>query len=199
MITKGTFRGIGLGLHVFICLLLVSCTSLRPVSSRQEHESPSEKQKDAELINKYETIIGMPISPRRSLTLYKAIDGWIGVPYRYGGMTKSGTDCSGFTCAIFEEVYHIKLDHSSEGQLINDVRVINKRRLQEGDLVFFSIEDGKKVSHVGIYLGNHKFVHASAKKGVCINDMTERYYEQHFKRAGRVKPALQKELAINGL
>jgi cell wall-associated NlpC family hydrolase len=187
---KGYIRGLGLLGATLFCLLLVSCNAIRPVSKGGRHATPSEREKDAELINKYEQIIGAPINAGKSLALYKAIDGWMGVPYQYGAMTKSGTDCSGFTAAIYEEVYHIRLSHSSLEQFEKDVHVISKRRLQEGDLVFFSIEEGKKISHVGIYLGNNKFVHASTKKGVCINDMTERYYEQHFKKAGRVKTEL---------
>ena len=123
----------------------------------------------------------------KSLPLYKAIDPWMGTPYSYGSMNcKKGTDCSGFICSIYKEVYHINLDRSSEDQLEKDIRRIGKRRLKEGDLVFFKIEEGKKVSHVGLYLGNEKFVHASVKNGVCINGLDEKYYNDHFKTGGRV-------------
>lgn len=173
--------------YLLFCLFLISCSTLKPVNNRIKHQARAGEPEDQALIDKYESIIGAPIDAGKSLGLYRAIDGWMGAPYQFGGMSKAGTDCSGFTSALYQEVYHIRLQHSSVGQLENDVTIISKRNLQEGDLVFFCIEDGKKVSHVGIYLGNNKFVHASAKKGVCINDMTERYYEQHFKKAGRVK------------
>ncbi len=171
---------------------LVSCTTVKKQpTSRSSGKNLAEEQKDRALISKYEQIIGEPINMHTSLALYKAIDSWMNTPYKYGSMVcQTGTDCSGFVCSIYKDVYHINLDRSSEDQLEKDVKRIPKASLQEGDLVFFKIEDGHKVSHVGLYLGNRKFVHASTKKGVCIDGLDDKYYEQHFKAAGRVRTDL---------
>ncbi len=186
--TQSTFNHTRFISFILAGCFMVSCSSLRKQPVVQENKGHfSEVEKDKELISKYEQIIGEPINMRKSLSLYKAIDSWMCTPYCYGGMNcKKGTDCSGFTCSIYKEVYHISLERSSEDQLAKDVRRVGKARLKEGDLVFFKIEDGKKVSHVGIYLGNEKFVHASTKTGVCINGLDEKYYKEHFRTGGRV-------------
>ncbi len=182
-----------LGFLVFMAFLMVSCGSLRKQpSSHSAKGRMTEKEKDQQLISKYEQIIGEPINMQKSLALYKAIDAWMNTPYKYGSsVCREGTDCSGFVFSIYRDVYHITLDRSSEDQLKKDVRRIGKSKLKEGDLVFFKIEDGKKVSHVGIYLGNEKFVHASTKTGVCINGLDEKYYKEHFRTGGRVKPGIE--------
>jgi len=187
-------------LALLLAIALASCTSHRSVSGTHAPENSAERKKDEALIKKYEDIIGIPISMKRSLALYKTIDGWMGVPYCYGAMCKQGTDCSGFTAMVYKAVYHINLQRSTEDQMAKDIRRIREANLQEGDLVFFKIVEGKKTSHVGIYLGNHKFVHASTHRGVCINDLTEAYYTKHFTQAGRVTtPRNEGELTGNEL
>jgi murein DD-endopeptidase / murein LD-carboxypeptidase len=180
----------GSGLFIFVIastILLSSCVLFRPGINKEAEAQKKERERDNALIKKYEDLTGLRINIKRSLTLYKAIDRWMGTPYRYGTMTHKGTDCSGFTCSIYKEVYKISLSRGTEDQFHKDTRHIARWSLKEGDLVFFRIEKGRKVSHVGIYLGNHKFVHASVKKGVCISDLTDKYYIEHFRKAGRVK------------
>jgi lipoprotein Spr len=177
-------------MHIGIVLMAMaasSCTLFRPGNNPIKNQKEVAREQDQALIRKYEDILGTRINKRKSLALYQSIDPWIGVPYRYGAMTKKGTDCSGFTATVYKETYNIILDRSTIDQYQKDVRRIGKHRLKQGDLVFFKIEKGKKVSHVGIYLGNHKFVHASVKRGVCINDLNEKYYTDHYLRGGRVK------------
>jgi len=170
---------------------LASCGSLKKQpTARTSGPNVAEAKIDRDLISKYEQIIGEPINMHTSLALYKAIDSWMNTPYKYGSMVcQGGTDCSGFVCGIYKEVYHTNLDRSSEDQFDKDVKIIPKASLQEGDLVFFKVgeDNGHKVSHVGLYLGNRKFVHASTQKGVCIDGLDDKYYEQHFKAAGRVR------------
>ncbi len=117
--------------------------------------------------------------------LFQEIESWIGTPYRYGNHEKrKGTDCSGFTMEIYQSVYGIPLNRSSEGQVSNTIPVKNND-LQVGDLVFYKIR-GNRVSHVGIYIGNHKFVHATTQRGVIISDMGEKYYKDRYYGSGRV-------------
>ena len=196
---------VNLSLKGIICFFALaifagSCTSLNQIGGNHKSQQTLEKEKNEALIKKYEDLIGKKISKRKSLPLYRSVDNWMGVPYHYGSMAKNGTDCSGFVCSIYKEVYKLNLDRSAEEQYQKDVRRIRKYRLKEGDLVFFETIKGNKASHVGIYLGNHKFVHASVKKGVCIDDMTQKYYVDHFTRAGRVqKMKLKAALIVNGV
>jgi murein DD-endopeptidase / murein LD-carboxypeptidase len=117
--------------------------------------------------------------------LFAEIQTWMGTPYRYGKHEKRvGTDCSGFTMEIYDKLYGIKLNRSSDGQVANTIEV-KKVDLQIGDLVFYNIR-GSRISHVGLYIGNNKIVHATISKGVIISDMDEKYYKERYARSGRV-------------
>lgn len=119
------------------------------------------------------------------LKLFNEIDEWLGTPYRHGKSEKNtGTDCSGFTMEIYKTVFGIELNRSSLAQVANTVE-IDKEELQIGDLIFFNIR-GNRISHVGIYIGNNKFAHATLSRGVMINDLDESYYAKRYERSGRV-------------
>lgn len=118
--------------------------------------------------------------------LYKFITEWYGVPYKYGECSKNGTDCSGFVNALYQKVYRITLERQAEDIFQKQCKKINKNEVQEGDMVFFKIESNR-ITHVGVYLRNNKFVHASTKKGVIISDLNEPYFQKHFYCFGRVK------------
>lgn len=131
--------------------------------------------------------LGVDIDKRDNHQLYFAVSEWLGVRYRSGGNTKSGVDCSGFTKAIYNKVYKTELQRTTSGQMSQTYNV-SKRKLHEGDLVFFSSSRSKKkVSHVGIYLKNKKFIHASSSRGVIVSSLNEQYYRKHWLRGGRVK------------
>ena len=120
--------------------------------------------------------------------LYKEIKSWLGTPYSGGGHTKQvGTDCSGFVMELYLTVYNIPLERRGGLQYYNNCTPIDKSALREGDLVFFNNGEGGKISHVGIYLKDNKFAHASSSRGVVIDDLTTNYYLKHFFAAGRVK------------
>jgi len=109
----------------------------------------------------------------------------MGTPYKYGSMSKSGTDCSGFTKNVYKEACNIDLNRSAADQ-VKDVTLVDKDKLHFGDLVFFKIY-GNKVSHVGIYINDSKFAHASTKKGVTISDLNDAYYKKYFYKGGKIK------------
>ena len=134
---------------------------------------------------KYSQLLGGSKKDISNKKLYSFIDDWYGTPYQYGGKTKKGVDCSGFTNILYKEVFGKKLIGSSS-EMYHQCKQIPKEKLHEGDLVFFKI-DSKEISHVGIYLQHNKFVHASTKKGVMINDLNEEYYRKYFERGGRAK------------
>ena len=137
------------------------------------------------LKKKYAEKLGVAESAIANQKLYQFINDWYGVPYKYAGKDKSGIDCSGLTSTLYDQVYHKKISSSTK-VLIGEVKKISDSNLQEGDLVFFNT-DSKGPSHVGVYLQNHKFVHASTKKGVMISDMNEPYFKKCYLSAGRVK------------
>lgn len=113
---------------------------------------------------------------------------WLGTPYVYGGQTRGkGTDCSGMTMTVIEKVADVRIPRNSAKQQ-EYCMTIDRRLLEPGDLVFFaSKRGGSRVSHVGIYIGENKVIHASASRGVIISSLSETYYNSHFHSAGRIK------------
>ena len=128
---------------------------------------------------------GRKEKPRKS-RLRKEIESWIGVPYRYGGHSRKGTDCSGLVMEVYAAVYGKKLTHNSADLYNKECRHIKERELREGDLVFFRFSKSGRINHVGIYLDNGNFVHASSSRGVIISNLDEAYYSRGFVGAGRV-------------
>ncbi len=108
----------------------------------------------------------------------------IGTPYSYGGTDTNGIDCSSFSCQIFEKSFEIKLPRSTDEQYRVGVPV-PKSDLNFGDLVFFNTT-GRIPSHVGIYLGDDLFAHASRSFGVTISSMQSTYYKKRYVGARRV-------------
>lgn len=138
------------------------------------------------LIEKYEKITGENIIPVKSLSFYSSVDAYMGVPYKFGGMTRAGMDCSGYASIVYKEAYNITLPRTSQSQF-EACKKVKMRKLEEGNLVFFNFEHKKSVTHVGVYLGGGKFAHASTSKGVRIDDLKADFYKEHFLAAGRLK------------
>ena len=131
--------------------------------------------------------MGVDINMEDNHKLYIASAEWMGVRYRAGGDNKHGVDCSGLVSQLYKEVYNIRLARSTDG-LLKESNKVSRRNLREGDLVFFtSRASKKKVAHVGIYLKNGKFIHASTSKGVIVSSLNEQYYTQYWLCGGRVK------------
>ena len=125
------------------------------------------------------------------------VDGWLGVPYKWGGDSKQGVDCSGFVQAIYKQVFDWLLPRVTEQQ-VRKGRRIRPNQLRAGDLVFFQPEN--EYNHSGIYLGENKFVHASSSEGVTIASLKTRYWQRYYwtsrrlLRPSRVPDTLKAEL-----
>lgn len=120
-----------------------------------------------------------------NLTLLAFIDNWYGVPYKYGGKDKKGIDCSTFACTLYQNLYKTNLSGTSL-DLYQQCEKIKRANLQQGDLVFFKIYKGR-ISHVGVYVANDYFIHASTKAGVVLSNLNEDYYKKYYAGGGRVK------------
>lgn len=130
--------------------------------------------------------LGIPLSPSGNLLLYDTIATWLGTPYRYSGSCEKGIDCSGFVNILYDRVFGKRIGARNSAEIYSSVYKLDLSELKEGDLVFFRIYR-KRISHVGLFLGNNKFVHASTSKGVIISDLNEPYYRKYFAGAGRLK------------
>lgn len=117
-------------------------------------------------------------------TLYAQYDEWRAVRYRIGGLSKSGIDCSGFVFLTFRDRFGIALPRSTDEQVTLG-RKIDESELRPGDLVFF--RTGRNVRHVGIFLEDRKFLHASTLKGVMISSLDDEYWAKEYWRAASFK------------
>ncbi len=111
-----------------------------------------------------------------------------GAPYVRGGTGSRGFDCSGFTRHVYAR-YGVRLPHQSGAQA-NCGQAVTKGEMKSGDLVFFQTRGGKRISHVGIYVGNNRFVHAATPgRGVIVSSLSDSYYANRFRCARRVARA----------
>lgn len=160
-----------------LTFLLVSC-----FSSKSSADYNSEFRKLARAGLK----LGFDISEDDDKNLMLECANWIGVKYKYGGNDKRGVDCSGLTCNIYKKVYNQSLHRSSFDQHSKDVKKVKRSKLKTGNLVFFATGSTNKVSHVGIYLKDNKFIHASSSRGVVVSDLRDEYYKNRLVSGGIV-------------
>jgi len=122
---------------------------------------------------------------------------WKGTPYRLGGLSKNGIDCSGFVYLAYLDIVGDKLPRTVNAQRILG-KDVARNQLRIGDLVFFKIT--RSIRHVGIYMGNDRFLHASTKKGVKISSLNNIYWKPRFWFAKRLKkPTLEQNMSIASL
>jgi hypothetical protein len=106
---------------------------------------------------------------------------FIGIPYRRGGTTTKGLDCSGFVRLVYDQIFGIELPHNSVAQFrFSDLKKIDKRDMQPGDLIFFGNTKKKRINHVGVYISDNKFIHASSSKGISVSGLDESYWKKRF-------------------
>lgn len=110
----------------------------------------------------------------------------LGVPYLWGGTSRRGIDCSGFTQYSYRKIGY-ELNRTAVSQLANGL-VVAKADMRPGDLVFFknTTDNGRIATHVGIYLGDGKMIHSGASKGVVVVSLDQDYWQEHFLCARRV-------------
>lgn len=124
-------------------------------------------------------------SPQSS-TVIKVARSMLGTPYKYGGVSpKTGFDCSGLVLYSYKQV-GVQLPRTADDQFLATFPVA-KKAIKRGDLLFFRI-NYRKISHVGIYLGNNTFIHApSSGKKVSIARLDSPYWSKRFAKAGRIR------------
>jgi hypothetical protein len=132
---------------------------------------------------KYSILLNTEVEQVHNAKMYEYIDEWYGTRYCMGGTTKSCVDCSAFVQAFYNSLYGIELPRTAREQC-RYAKKISRTDLTEGDLLFFNTTGG--VSHVGVYLQNNKFVHASSSGGVTISDMFEPYWVKRLISVGRI-------------
>lgn len=141
-----------------------------------------ENRIDFETIQDFFSEKGVNLSKALDPSLYINIFNWMYTPYRYGGKTEKGIDCSNYVFKLNEDCQN---NYATSYQLAQLTTYIDPSELQEGDLVFFNVNGGG-ISHVGIYLQDGNFTHSSSSKGVTISNLDDPYWAKRFCKAGRI-------------
>jgi len=113
---------------------------------------------------------------------------FLNTPYQYGGNSKQGIDCSAFTQTVFKNTLSYNLNRSARDQYKQGKSIRNVEDLEFGDLIFFNTQTSVRPGHVGIYIGDYLFAHASSKKGVTVSSLTHTYYQSRFMEGRRIEP-----------
>ena len=168
---------------VAVAVLLSACSSMN-TANNMHSETHAVNEKDGFLLqasqDEFEEMVRTLDVKTRLMDQYAS---WKGVRYRMGGSTKSGIDCSGFVQRTFREQFGLELPRSTYEQQEMG-KSVSRTSLRTGDLVLFRA--GSTGRHVGIYIGNNQFVHASTSSGVMISSMNEPYWKKRYNEARRV-------------
>ncbi|HAP34843.1 MAG TPA: hypothetical protein DCQ28_02460 [Bacteroidetes bacterium] len=148
--------------------------SPKTVSPKKETKEPSESKKSDIIVS----------GSFEQQTMMDAILAWLGTPYEIGGETKSGIDCSAFSKEIFKTSAGMSLPRTTEQQMKLGISV-SQENLKFGDLIFFNTT-GQNPSHVGIYIGDDMFAHASVSFGVTLSSLYSSYYKKRYTEARRI-------------
>lgn len=181
-------------MSVFLtCLLLTGCAPQRkfatdPIYDAGRYRTQTVKKGKGKVVTSPRNDRTKPtqkLDPSAAALVAEA-GKWLGTPYRYGGHSRSGTDCSGFVMEVYRAAAGLELPRSSREQR-KFATPIDFNRLEVGDLVFFSTKgSGGDVSHVGIFIGDNNMIHASTSRGVIVSGLGEKYYQNTYHSSGRV-------------
>lgn len=130
----------------------------------------------------------LPLSTKRDLMIMEIIK-YMNTPYKFGGNSLNGIDCSAFTQNVYKNSWLLELNRSARDQFKQGIPIENRADLKFGDLVFFNTRKRVKPGHVGIYIGENLFAHASTKLGVTISSLDHEYYNKRYMGARRIEQA----------
>ncbi len=172
-------------LSLAIALILSVLVSSAQTKSVPEQSAQIETEEDKSLAKDYfSQIMGVALSATSNVKLFQFVYDWVGTPYRLGGDTKRGIDCSGFAYQLYTKVFNTAIGNNSRN-IFSMVNPVGKEDLKEGDLVFFKIHS-RAITHVGVYIGNGKFAHASTSKGVMVSYLADPYWTRYYYKGGRL-------------
>lgn len=157
--------------------------SIRYDNIEEDENLPDEKSVDISSLVKNTSISGSSMKEKVLMEVIK----YLNTPYKYGGNSKNGIDCSAFTQKVYGECLSIPIKRTARDQFTEGVLIDEKDELKFGDLVFFDTRQSVKPGHVGIYLGDNLFAHASSSKGVIVSSFDSDYYSSRFMGGRRIK------------
>jgi cell wall-associated NlpC family hydrolase len=153
-----------------IVILIFACTP----AARFSHQRGQQDQRPSN---------NRPVRSNQS-RLWQAAQSWLNVPYKFGGMDRNGIDCSALSGRLYRDVFGIELPRMAKDQMSGGT-LVRQPWLKEGDLLFFRDDRGSFQDHVGVFLGDGQFIHASSSQGVIISDLFSAYYQERLIMARR--------------
>lgn len=171
-------------LYLLIISFVIAFSSCKSKKNSLPNSKNKSEKSSSKIVNQYADL--MDVSPKaiKNKKLYEFIEEWKGTKYQFGGLSKRGIDCSGLVYLAFRDAYDKQIPRNTSQQL-EMIKRKYEGQLKEGDLVFFDY-DGKKFSHVGIYLQNGYYFHASTSKGVMVAKLRDPYTYKYFSRGGSI-------------
>lgn len=179
---------LAIALSLSICAVKAQTKVIPPQPAATE-KAPDEQ--DGLVKEYFSQIMGVALSTTSNVKLFQFVYDWVGTPYHFGGESRKGIDCSAFTKEVYSKVFNLTIKRNSR-DIFSMVSPVSKDDLKEGDLVFFKIHS-RSISHIGIYLGNNRFAHASSR-GVAVSSLDDAYYSRYFYKGGRLLDAFKKEI-----
>ncbi|MBN1928071.1 MAG: C40 family peptidase [Chlorobiaceae bacterium] len=181
------FRVALLAILSILMLALGACQSSRSVSDRMESKYSLKKRKTSIMRLRPQGLEHCPlpvkVSEQEFRTLLESIETLKGAKYRFGGTNPEGFDCSGFVQYLYSKAFRLALPRTTNSLVLLGP-MVPREQIERGDLLFFAFEDD--IGHVGIYLGNQRFAHASSvAKGVTVS-LLENNYANHFAFGTRI-------------
>ena len=172
-----------------LLLLLAGCAGRRDTGrlrgGRRTYRSPAGTAPDLQSQQELDALVAevMSEAPPLRVSLQAQHEDWKGVPYRYGGLSPHGVDCSGFVYLTFLSRLGMEVPRTTT-ELLQSGEKVKRDEIQVGDLVFFRTGPGNR--HVGIYMGNGDFLHASSSQGVMTSSLSNPYWRQRYWQARRL-------------
>lgn len=206
------FKSSEILLAIIIAIILNSCASSsysERYGNNSINETPSEAPSDNEyledeingpivsatleeseyIINKLSNVTGT--NTKKEKFLHELVS-FLNTPYHYGGQTRAGIDCSAFTQKVFKNSLNVTIPRTAREQYKTWQTFNDENELKFGDLIYFDTSTRYFPGHVGIYLDDNLFAHASSSHGVIVSSLSNDYYKSRFVGANRVKIKKQK-------
>ncbi|HVV54804.1 MAG TPA: NlpC/P60 family protein [Mucilaginibacter sp.] len=168
---------------VFVLLFSGLAARAQTIPLNNNSGAPLTSQDD--IIAKYARLMDVPKDNIVNIRLYNLIEQYSATPYKLGGNDENGVDCSGFSCIIEKQIFGITIPRTTTLQA-GAIKIKNVSDLEEGDLIFLKL-GGTKINHVGVYLQNGYFVHATSNLGIVLDNLDDPDTQERFMSCGSIK------------
>jgi lipoprotein Spr len=167
-----------------IALTLSILTTQAQTKNVPTNDTKEDPEQESLAKDYFSQIMGVAVSTTSNVKMFQFVYDWIGTPYHLGGKTKRGIDCSAFAYTLYQKVFNTSIGNNSRN-IFSMSNPVSKEDLKQGDLVFFKIHS-RSITHVGVYIGDGKFAHASSSRGVTISFLADPYWTRYYYKGGRL-------------